>query len=257
MLRYAFLIFFAFNIINAEEEMPLEEESPMKRNRISIHMGTPGILGLNYEYVIPALDDNFAPFINIGYIGFGIDGIEYADTNQANFSLSTMNFGIGTKYYFSKGGQGFYGSIEYNYQQFDLTVDNFNYFSNNLVTVTDPSTGERKDIKFSNGALDVSLPMSQFTPKLGYTTVGESIFGNESIGFVFGVELGWNFVFLPEKFEADIEATAESDFTFNGTETKNGEQFTTTADISFFNRYMYEYKLTGYLAFAMKFGIAF
>jgi hypothetical protein len=251
MFKYIALFFLSLSVFAQEKEMDI------KRNRISLHMGSPGILGINYEYVIPALDDNFAPFINIGSIGFGLDDLEYADTNKADFSFSSVMFGIGTKYYFSEGGEGFYGSIEYNYQQFDFSVESFNYFSDNLVTITDPSTGSKSEIKFTEGSLDVYLPMSQFTPKVGYTTVGESIFGSKSVGFAFGVELGWNFVFLPDNFEADIEAIAEGDFTFNGTQTTDGDKFSTTADISFFNKYLYEYKLTGYLAFAMKFGIAF
>jgi hypothetical protein len=244
-------VLLTFSFAFSQEDQENTEEMIVKRNRISVHLGTPGIYALNYEYVIPVLEDNIAPYVNLSYIPIGVDNIDYANSNKANFSFSSLMLGIGAKYYIMGKGQGFFGALEYNYQNFSLDIDGFNYFEDETIEFTNPISGEETVLGFKDGTIESSLPMHQFTPKVGYTYVGEDS------GFTFGVEAGWNFAFLPDSFEADISAVATNDFNFNGEDVKKDEAFNTTLNMNFTNQYLNDFKLTGYLAFAMKFGFAF
>jgi len=255
---YLIVILFLFvSNLSAEDVASNDFSEDIKRNRISLHLGTPGLSALNYEFLIPNVDNKLAAFINFSYAPYSIDDLNYATgpgvnggENKANFSISSLFIGIGAKYYFLEEQEGLFVALEYNYQSIDVEADGVNYYEDNNISYYDQSTGSYVDIKFSDAKIEMSVPMPQFTPKLGYTIVSSG-------GFKFDVEAGWNFVFLDDKLPLKISAESSSNFSINGERTSTGERFTAEPSLSFRDENFNEYKLSGYLAFALKFGWAF
>lgn len=251
------ILFFFVSNLTAEDVASGGNSDDIKRNRISLHLGTPGLSALNYEFLVPNVDNKLAAFINFSYAPYSLDDLNYATgpgvnggENKANFSISSLLIGIGAKYYFLEEQEGLFAALEFNYQSINIEADGVNYFADNNVSYYDQSTGNSVDIKFSDAKIEMSIPMPQFTPKLGYTIVSSG-------GFKFDVEAGWNFVFLDDELPLKISAESNSNFTFNGKKTTEGERFTTEPSLSFRDENFNEYKLSGYLAFALKFGWAF
>lgn len=89
------LILLGFSDTSYSQELPY---------RIGITVGTPNLIGLDIEYVTPALNEKLAPTLD-----FSLINIE--DGSDVDISFSYLEFGA--NYYFGKKSKGFYGHLSY------------------------------------------------------------------------------------------------------------------------------------------------
>lgn len=131
------------------------QENPM---RIGLKFGIPNIVGLNLEYVTPALGAKLAPTLDFSYFSFTINDVK----------LSYSYFELGTNYYFLKEGRSLYGHLSYGRIGFKGTYN-------------DPTLGEGKGtvgINLLNIKLGAKFGNSfYFRPEIGYGV----LIGNSTI----------------------------------------------------------------------------
>ena len=134
--------------------------------RLGVKIGTPNIVGVNLEFVLPAFNNHLAVFGD--YSGFSID-IDEVDT-----SIKYIEFG--TNLYFKDTGKGFYGSLSYG----KLDVEG---------SYTDAQTINGQDFTGeAYGELDVSTVNVKLGVKLGSS-------------FYFRSEIGYGFGDIPEQIQ--------------------------------------------------------
>lgn len=164
------------------------QEKPM---RVGLKFGVPMIVGLNAEYVTPAVGGRLAPSADLSYFSISL--------GEAETSFSYIE--IGSNIYFKDTGKGFYGNLSYG--RIGLKA-----------SYSDPDAGDGEGkigINLVNLKLGAKLGNSfYFRPELGYaigvggtskvkveyadgTTQEEDVPGLVGGGFV--INLGFGFAF--------------------------------------------------------------
>ena len=145
-------------------------ESPSsKRISVGAKVGVPNILSLNGEFVLPILDNHFAPFIDYG--AFDIED------GATDVGLKYTEFGL--NYYFGSKGKGFYIGAGIAELSTDLIFNDLEF--------DDGTTG--------SGSVGVDIGTTNL--KLGLKTGGV---------FYFRIEAGYGLGSPPKTI--DFEATA-------------------------------------------------
>ena len=143
-----------------------QRTSEIRPFRVDVRSGIPAILGLNIEYVTPALSDRLAFFANFnGFSTINVDGIDYKPSY----------FEIGTNIYLFGNGKGLYGSLSYGKLNVDAT-----YF--------DVIDEDQDIVSEASGEFDASTLNVKAGIKLG--------------GFIyFRAEVGYGFGDIPQEVE--------------------------------------------------------
>ena len=81
----------------------LSSYSQDKPYRVGVGFGLPNLVGLNFEYVTPALNNKFAATLDYSSIKLKDEEIDF------NFSY----FELGSNYYFGQKSKGLYGHLSY------------------------------------------------------------------------------------------------------------------------------------------------
>ncbi len=113
------------------------QEKPI---RVGIKIGVPNIVGLNAEYVTPALGGKLAPTVDFSYFSL----------TSGDAKVSFSYFELGGNYYFMKQGKGLYGHLSYGNIAFKGEY-------------TDPTLGQ------GEGKATISLVNIKLGAKLGNT----------------------------------------------------------------------------------------
>ena len=122
------LLFFCSSVIGQQIQNESNLDTiPYKVKHISLggKIGIPNIAGVNFEFVIPILDNHFAPFID--YSKFNI-----SPEDDSEVGVNYLEFGI--NYYFGKKGKGAYLSV--GKAKLDTTMKFENISLDNLRTGT-------------------------------------------------------------------------------------------------------------------------
>lgn len=129
------------------------QEKPV---RVGIKVGVPNIVGLNAEYVTPALGKKLAASVDFSYFSLGVGDTE----------VSLSYFELGGNYYFFKEGKGLYGNLSYGHLGTKLEI-------NNIQSENDPS---------KTGSASASLGVNLFNLKLG-AKLGNTFYFRPEIGY--------------------------------------------------------------------------
>jgi len=164
---------------NSNEIEFSDEEKPIKRASLGLKLGVPNMASGSFEYVLPVMENHFAPYINYGAYDLDLD--------EASIDLSYSEFGA--KYYFNEQGRGFYAG---------LGVSSFS------------SSLQYNDLSLSGGLSgegSVDLNIDTTILKLGVKTGGT---------LYFSLELGYGFGTIPDSLT--FTGTASNGFSESVTE---------------------------------------
>ncbi|MDA0194567.1 MAG: hypothetical protein O2951_05885 [Bacteroidetes bacterium] len=120
--------------------------------RIGLKLGVPNIVGLNFEYATPALNNKLAAALDFSFIPITI----------ADVDLKFTYFELGANYYFVKEGKGPYGHFSYGRIGFDGTYTDDTY-GEGTAKVGFSLLNFKLGAKFGNGFY--------FRPEIGYATL--------------------------------------------------------------------------------------
>lgn len=111
MKNVLIIVVLLFSIVSYSQRTT---ETKIRPFRVDVRTGIPGILGLNIEYLTPALKNRIAFYGN--YNGFNLT-VDEVDQELRYFE-------IGTNIYLFGKGKGFYGSLSYGKLDIDGTYYN-------------------------------------------------------------------------------------------------------------------------------------
>ena len=146
-----------------DESLSIENDTlelNVKRVALGVKLGMPNIIGGSLEFILPVLDNHFAPYADLS--GFDID----PDT-ETSVGLSYSEFGL--NYYLNTKGRGLYFSAGLGNLTTDITISNLNVPNENGISANDGvGTVERK-ISSGNIKLGVRAGSREyFRFELGY-----------------------------------------------------------------------------------------
>lgn len=179
-MRKSIIISFVLVMLSA---ITFAQEKPI---RIGLKFGVPNIVGLNAEYVTPALNARLAPTMDFSYFS----------VSAGDASVSMSYFELGGNYYFMNEGKGPYGHLSYGRIGASATV-------------SDPDLGEGKG-SFALNRVNLKIGAKwgngfYFRPEIGYammlgdatfkaeyngTTQEESVPGLLNLGLMFNLGFG-------------------------------------------------------------------
>ena len=161
-----------------DESLSIENDTlelNVKRVAVGVKLGMPNIIGGSLEFILPVMDNHFAPYADLS--GFDID----PDT-ETSVGLSYSEFGL--NYYLNTKGKGLYFSAGLGNLTTDITFSNQNV-----------SNGE--GISVNDGVGTIQQKISTTNLKLG-VKAGKRVY--------FRFELGYGLGNIP----SDVEITATS-----------------------------------------------
>ena len=131
-------IFICFSIVLStalqaqnDESLSIENDTlelNVKRVAVGVKLGMPNIIGGSLEFILPVMDNHFAPYADLS--GFDID----PDT-ETSVGLSYSEFGL--NYYLNSKGKGLYFSAGLGNLTTDITFSNQNVSNGEGISVND------------------------------------------------------------------------------------------------------------------------
>ena len=114
-----------------DESLSIENDTlelNIKRVAVGVKLGMPNIIGGSLEFILPVMDNHFAPYADLS--GFDID----PDT-ETSVGLSYSEFGL--NYYLNTKGKGLYFSAGLGNLTTDITFSNQNVSNGEGISVND------------------------------------------------------------------------------------------------------------------------
>ena len=114
-----------------DESLSIENDTlelNVKRVAVGVKLGMPNIIGGSLEFILPVMDNHFAPYADLS--GFDID----PDT-ETSVGLSYSEFGL--NYYLNSKGKGLYFSAGLGNLTTDITFSNQNVSNGEGISVND------------------------------------------------------------------------------------------------------------------------
>ena len=114
-----------------DESLSIENDTlelKVKRVAVGVKLGMPNIIGGSLEFILPVMDNHFAPYADLS--GFDID----PDT-ETSVGLSYSEFGL--NYYLNSKGKGLYFSAGLGNLTTDITFSNQNVSNGEGISVND------------------------------------------------------------------------------------------------------------------------
>ena len=146
-----------------------------KRISVGIKLGMPNIAGGNVEFVLPLLDNHFAPYVDIS----GFNGIKPDPGKRDVVDLSYSEYGL--NYYFGTKGTGLYLSAGLGNLSTDIDFYDQEYSSGNN-SITDGEGSIKEEISTTN-------------LKIGFKSSGR---------VYFRIELGYGLGDIPTALDVDV-----------------------------------------------------
>ena len=135
-------------------------ELNVKRVAVGVKLGMPNIIGGSLEFILPVMDNHFAPYADLS--GFDID----PDT-ETSVGLSYSEFGL--NYYLNTKGKGLYFSAGLGNLTTDITFSNQNVSNGEGISVNDGVGTIQQKISTTNLKLGVKAGKRvYFRFELGY-----------------------------------------------------------------------------------------
>ena len=146
-----------------DESLSIENDTlelNIKRVAVGVKLGMPNIIGVSLEFILPVMDNHFAPYADLS--GFDID----PDT-ETNVGLSYSEFGL--NYYLNTKGKGLYFSAGLGNLTTDITFSNQNVSNGEGISVNDGVGTIQQKISTTNLKLGVKAGKRvYFRFELGY-----------------------------------------------------------------------------------------
>ena len=146
-----------------DESLSIENDTlelNVKRVAVGVKLGMPNIIGGSLEFILPVMDNHFAPYADLS--GFDID----PDT-ETSVGLSYSEFGL--NYYFNTKGKGLYFSAGLGNLTTDITFSNQNVSNGEGISVNDGVGTIQQKISTTNLKLGVKAGKRvYFRFELGY-----------------------------------------------------------------------------------------
>ena len=163
-------IFICFSIVLStalqaqnDESLSIENDTlelNIKRVAVGVKLGMPNIIGVSLEFILPVMDNHFAPYADLS--GFDID----PDT-ETSVGLSYSEFGL--NYYLNTKGKGLYFSAGLGNLTTDITFSNQNVSNGEGISVNDGVGTIQQKISTTNLKLGVKAGKRvYFRFELGY-----------------------------------------------------------------------------------------
>ena len=106
---FLLLIFTVFNSLTL-----FSQENPF---RVGVTLGSPNLVGLNFEYVTPELKKKLAATLDYSFLNF----------NDKEIGFNYSYFELGSNYYFGQSSKGLYGHLSYGRAAFKGEYTDPNY----------------------------------------------------------------------------------------------------------------------------------
>lgn len=146
-----------------DESLSIENDTlelNIKRVAVGVKLGMPNIIGVSLEFILPFMDNHFAPYADLS--GFDID----PDT-ETSVGLSYSEFGL--NYYLNTKGKGLYFSAGLGNLTTDITFSNQNVSNGEGISVNDGVGTIQQKISTTNLKLGVKAGKRvYFRFELGY-----------------------------------------------------------------------------------------
>lgn len=146
-----------------DESLSIENDTlelNIKRVAVGVKLGMPNIIGVSLEFILPVMDNHFAPYADLS--GFDID----PDT-ETSVGLSYSEFGL--NYYLNTKGKGLYFSAGLGNLTTDITFSNQNVSNGEGISVNDGVGTIQQKISTTNLKLGVKAGKRvYFRFELGY-----------------------------------------------------------------------------------------
>ena len=146
-----------------DESLSIENDTlelNVKRVAVGVKLGMPNIIGGSLEFILPVMDNHFAPYADLS--GFDID----PDT-ETSVGLSYSEFGL--NYYLNTKGKGLYFSAGLGNLTTDITFSNQNVSNGEGISVNDGVGTIQQKISTTNLKLGVKAGKRvYFRFELGY-----------------------------------------------------------------------------------------
>ena len=146
-----------------DESLSIENDTlelNVKRVAVGVKLGMPNIIGGSLEFILPVMDNHFAPYADLS--GFDID----PDT-ETSVGLSYSEFGL--NYYLNSKGKGLYFSAGLGNLTTDITFSNQNVSNGEGISVNDGVGTIQQKISTTNLKLGVKAGKRvYFRFELGY-----------------------------------------------------------------------------------------
>lgn len=146
-----------------DENLSIENDTlelNIKRVAVGVKLGMPNIIGVSLEFILPVMDNHFAPYADLS--GFDID----PDT-ETSVGLSYSEFGL--NYYLNTKGKGLYFSAGLGNLTTDITFSNQNVSNGEGISVNDGVGTIQQKISTTNLKLGVKAGKRvYFRFELGY-----------------------------------------------------------------------------------------
>ncbi|MGA2296964.1 MAG: hypothetical protein ABSG15_05380 [FCB group bacterium] len=132
--------------------------SDLKSSRLGIDAGIPNLVGLNFEYLTPLLNNSLAPSISFSYLP--ASALVKLDSNQGG---SIIYWSVGLNFYPFSNGKGLYFGLLYANLSANSTQTGLNgYFV---------QEGTQTDVLIQNGTAKASLSMNMYFIKVGFRVI--------------------------------------------------------------------------------------
>ena len=146
-----------------DESLSIENDTlelNVKRVAVGVKLGMPNIIGVSLEFILPVMDNHFAPYADLS--GFDID----PDT-ETSVGLSYSEFGL--NYYLNTKGKGLYFSAGLGNLTTDITFSNQNVSNGEGISVNDGVGTIQQKISTTNLKIGVKAGKRvYFRFELGY-----------------------------------------------------------------------------------------
>tara|TARA_B110000037_G_scaffold20247_1_gene21752 strand:- start:537 stop:1202 length:666 start_codon:yes stop_codon:yes gene_type:complete len=173
-ILFVTLVIFTNTILAQEVEMdtPIKDQSPkttsadlskdpVKNLSFGVKVGAPNILSVNGEFVLPILNNHFAPYLDYGSFNLPID-----DNTEAN--MKYLEYGL--NFYINKKGKGLYIGAGNGKLTNEFTFENLDFEENGVSL---------------KGKATTNLDINSFNFKLGFKT-GGLIYVRLEVGYGIG-----------------------------------------------------------------------
>lgn len=135
-------------------------ELNVKRVAVGVKLGMPNIIGGSLEFILPVMDNHFAPYADLS-------GLDIDPDTETSVGLSYSEFGL--NYYLNTKGKGLYFSAGLGNLTTDITFSNQNVSNGEGISVNDGVGTIQQKISTTNLKLGVKAGKRvYFRFELGY-----------------------------------------------------------------------------------------